>query len=212
MLFIQSTLFELARTKLSKHDEVHLQKGKHGKTMSYQIGDFVLAEHRSTFRRGPKSKLMAFLRGPLRIINIIGEQNDTFVLQDIVNNKQKTYHVSKIHPYDYDPVTQDQLHAAIRDDQYHIIEKIVSFREIKTSNARVLKKNFEFKVRWKGYTANDDTWEPFTTLSKTRQLYDYLKDHSNPRIRKLTPKNIVIDEGIIDEIISSEDEIDIHIK
>jgi len=203
MLHVQSKLFEIARTKLTEHDEIHLKIPKQGVITTYQIGDLVLVEHHSSFRRGPKSKLMPFLRGPLRIINISGEQGDTYTLQDIVNNRQRSYHISKLRPYDHDPNKHDPLEAAIRDDQYHIIDSIKSFKET-GDKQRHLKTNFTFKVHWKGYKTSEDSWEPYLNIKNTKVFYDFIKDNKNPRLRKLLPKNLIFTEEV-EEIVSEDD-------
>ena len=146
---------------------------------------------------------MPFLRGPLRIINISGQQGDTYTLQDIVNNKQRSYHISRIHPYDHDPSKHNPLEAAIRDEQYHIIESITAFKEAGTK-LRHLKTNFTFKVHWKGYDTSEDSWEPYLNIKSTKVFYDYIKDNKNPRLRKLLPKNLIFTEEV-EEIVSEDD-------
>ena len=146
---------------------------------------------------------MPFLRGPLRIINISGEQGDTYTLQDIVNNRQRSYHISKLRPYDHDPNKHDPLEAAIRDDQYHIIDSIKSFKET-GDKQRHLKTNFTFKVHWKGYKTSEDSWEPYLNIKNTKVFYDFIKDNKNPRLRKLLPKNLIFTEEV-EEIVSEDD-------
>ena len=41
-------------------------------------------------------------------------------------------------------------------DEVHIMTKVVDHRDVKTTGAGVR----EYRVRWKGYGAKDDTWEP----------------------------------------------------
>ena len=64
----QAKIIALAEQHLRKKDEKHIREYSKERT-EFEIGSYVLAEHRQNpLRRGPKSKLLPFLRGPLKII------------------------------------------------------------------------------------------------------------------------------------------------
>ena len=65
-------------------------------------------------------------------------------------------------PQDLIPISNNNLF----DDESYEIEKIVAHRN--TDNGE-----FEYKVRWKGYSAAHDTWEPFANFDSIAPIDSY---------------------------------------
>jgi hypothetical protein len=80
----------------------------------FEVGSFVLVEHvQNKLRRGPDSKLLPFLKGPMKVIN---RRDDIYTLRNLVTNREKDYHVKRLHQYHYDPNTISPLKAACKED------------------------------------------------------------------------------------------------
>ena len=66
----------------------------------FPIGSYVLAEHRhNALRRGPKSKLLPYLRGPLLVKSL--NDKGMYVLQDLVTQRVSQHHMKTLRPFHY---------------------------------------------------------------------------------------------------------------
>lgn len=183
MLKAQATIMEVARRNLQAKDNVHMLTYPTARDV-YEINSYVLVEYRnSTLRRGPRSKLLPFLKGPLRVTGSTGSK---YLLQDLVTMRISPYHVSKIRQFRFDPTTQDPLLYALKDDGHvYAIDKISAMK----GNPRASKKQLTFQVHWKGY--EQATWEPWEHLRRSKALHEYLKQHKTKAVRDLVPKNYI---------------------
>lgn len=123
---VQATIINIARKNLSQHAELHMQTEPTDLT-EFPINSYVLVEHRhNSLRKGPKSKLLPYRKGPMREVNSVGSKH---VLQDLVTKKNKDYHVSRLVQFNFDPALSDPLTFALRDEiGYAQIEKISHMR------------------------------------------------------------------------------------
>ena len=64
-------------------------------------------------------------------------------------------------------------HEVIPADQIYEVENIVSHRLDK-------KGQYEYKVRWKGYKPEDDTWEPYEQFTDPRTVTKYWERQGVP--------------------------------
>ena len=198
MLKAQSRVIAIARNNLSRHDQVHMQTSPNVHD-EFPINSYVLVEHRSnSLRKGPRSKLLPYLKGPMRVVNFSGSK---YVLQDLVTKKNKDYHVSKIREFNYDPIEQDPLHYALKDDvNWFRVDRISHMR----GNPQGPKSKLSFKVHWKG--EDKPTYEPWNVVRKTEALQAYLSKHSKEEVRQLIPSNVELESDIEEELSDSESE------
>jgi hypothetical protein len=105
--------------------------------------------------------------GPFQVLNRIG---DIYTIQHLVNGKPFDTHISNLRPFFYDPTNVDPKDIAIANEGEFYIDRIISHRGDTNRRSRM-----EFKVRWLGYTEDDDTWEPYSHLRDTEQLLTYLR-------------------------------------
>ncbi len=54
-----------------------------------------------------------------------------------------------------------QLKLIMRDKQDFLVSKLVAHRLVSELAGKTLKNSYEFKVRWLGYQASEDTWLPW---------------------------------------------------
>ena len=147
----------------------------------FEIGSYVLAEYKNTFRRGPQSKLMPFLKGPFQIMN---KEKSKYFLKDLITQKIKPYHVKRLTQFNLDVSKWDPLNVALRDtgDLFQV-EHISAMK----GNPRGKKSQLFFKVHWLGYDDNQATYEPWANVRSNRRLHEFLRTHSNPAVRGLLP-------------------------
>ena len=125
----------------------------------------------------------------MRVVNFTGSK---YVLQDLVTKRNKDYHVSKICEFKYDPINQDPLQYALKDEiNWYAVEKISHMRGDQTG----LKRNLSFKVHW----INEDkpSYEPWHVVRRTRALQDFILNHKKEEVRNLLPKNIEMESDVM---------------
>ena len=133
-------------------------------------------DNQVTGKRSPNKQLTP-LRGPLKVHSIIGS---TYKLINLVNNKVETVNVNRLVPFYFDPEIHDPMHIAAKDYSEFPIEQVLAHRGDTNK-----KRELEFKVRWQGFSASDDTWEPWKTLRNVPGLHAYL---ISAGLSKLVPK------------------------
>ena len=86
----QSKILDIARQNLTDKNEIHIKTYPTDRS-DFEIGSYVLVEHRhNSLRRGPRSKLLPFLKGPMRVLN---KKENEYTLQDIVSMREYDYHI-----------------------------------------------------------------------------------------------------------------------
>jgi hypothetical protein len=164
----------------------------------FDVGSYVLAEHRhNALRRGPKSKLLPFLKGPMLV-----KSNNTegiYVLQDLVSAEVHNYHMSLLRPFLWDERTLTPMQAAIADslDEF-VAESVLRMR----GNTRGKRTDLQFLIRWAGYGEADDTWEPWEYCKDSEAVQRFLREHPERRIQKLA-KPIVAEDPM--EVVAESD-------
>jgi len=181
----QSQIIAIAEHNLTVKDSKHLEKYSKERT-KFEIGSYVLVGHRlQGLRRGPKSKLLPFLRGPMKIIG--WDEKNTYHVQNLINQVVTSHNVTNLRPFLYDERTLTPLQTATADtlDEF-IVEKVLEMRGDPRSQ---LRKTLQFKVRWAGYGPEDDTWEPWEFVKNNDQLQEFLHNNPDKRIRRLGIKD-----------------------
>jgi hypothetical protein len=182
MLAVQQKIIHIAQQNLDKHHTVHMNT-QPNELSEFPVNSYVLVEYKNPFRKGPKSKLLPYRKGPMRVINFIGSK---YVLQDLVTKRNKNYHVKRLSPFAFDPDQHNPFDYALRDQtEWFHVEKIIHMR----GNPDGPKGSLSFKVKW----VNEDkmTWEPWKTVRNTKALKDYLSTHRKENVRNLLPQNVV---------------------
>ena len=197
----QANIIAIAKKNLKKHDEVHMLTQPINPT-TFPINSYVLVEHRhNSLRKGPKSKLLPYRKGPMRVVNSHGSK---YVLQDLVTKRNKDYHVKRLVSFNFDPEVHDPLKFALKDETNMFeIEKITHIR----GNPNGLKSQLQFKVHWK----NDPktTMEPWRVVRNTIALQTFLSNHKKEAVRNLLPNNVELeqeDETDSDSDLHSDDD------
>jgi hypothetical protein len=78
-------------------------------------------------------------------------------------------HAFNLSEFRYDPTSGlNPTEVAARNVEEFFIDKIVDH----SGNVR-RRSEMSFGVRWKGYTPDDDTWQPMKTVRETQAFVDY---------------------------------------
>lgn len=173
MLQIQHDIISAAKENQWLVNKNHLENNPSNKT-DIQINSYVLVEYDDK----PPTKLNTNLKGPLRVVNIIG---NVYTLQNLVTGKNEDHHISKIKPFFYDPSLTDPVLIANKDQQMVNVESILEMK----GNPHKSRNNLYFKVHWKGCTEREDSWEPYSNLRHNSILHEFLIRN---KLRKLIPK------------------------
>lgn len=172
MLQRQQTLIEVAQQTQRDFDTHHMSEFDPEFT-DYPIHSYVLWDH----PEGRRSKVHSKHRGPFQVVE---RKEDSYTIQDLVNGKTYTTHISNLRPYKYDADTHNPVEVAQHNSQEFVIEAILEHQ-----GSRERRGTMSFKVRWFGYGPEDDTWEPYAHLRDTEQLHTYLRAN---RMTSLIPK------------------------
>ena len=161
---VQEHLIELARTKLRRHDEEHRALADTQVPTDFPIGSHVLLSYTDR----PPTRDTPPLEGPLQVLENLG--NSQYVLLDLVDQRRRTVHASRMRGYNTDPAFAEPLVVAARDRKEIRIDAILDHRGSWSRKA-----SLEFKVRWVGFSDEHDEWLPWKDLYRTTQLVAYLR-------------------------------------
>jgi len=118
------------------------------------------------------------------------DDKGNYILKDLVTNKTATYHVKGLRPFLFDERTLQPLQVAVTDqlDEF-VAEQCLGMK----GNIRGSRKNLQFKIRWTGYGPEDDTWEPWDYCKDSAAVRNFLVSHTDGRVRRLAPKDYVLE-------------------
>ena len=176
----QARIIALAEQSLREKDEQHMANYSQERTV-FDDGSYVLAEHRhNSLRRGPKSKLLPFLKGPMLVKHHNPE--GIYALQDLLSGQVFDYHMSRLRPFLFDERTGTPLQAAVTDslDEF-VAESVIRMK----GDTRKSRKDLVFLIRWAGYGEADDTWEPWEYCKDSHAVQSFLRAHPERRVRQL---------------------------
>lgn len=162
MLAMQDKLIKISQDLLKSSDERHLAQNGPDIT-EFEIGTHVLV----AYAAGPPTRLHTRWKGPMQILK---RNKSEYLLLDLVSGKEKLFHVKNMRNFKFNPRVTDPLDVARRDYDEYFVEKILAhtgdFRQVST---------LRFEVRWRTYSSEHDSWEPWKNLRHSEQLHEYLR-------------------------------------
>ena len=171
----QKRALDKAKTIQRQKDTEHIGSYPMPGPTDFKIGSYVLIEYPTdAIRRGPANKLLTMLKGPYKIVK---KEGNTFVVHNSNSKRDETCHVMQLHPFLYDERYDAPADIAMRD--MVSLFKTQAIVEHKGDSRR--KAELFFKVRWQGYGAEYDTWEPWKSLIHNEHLHKYLFDTEGMR-------------------------------
>jgi len=142
---------------------------KRGEGEEYKIGDLVLLSTRDLKwqMKGRRSeKLTECFVGPYKIKGIISSNAVELELPNLIKI-HPVVNVSRVRLYK--PQIERQKKISLK---LVIIEGEEEFEVEKISNKRIVRGKEKFLVRWKGYIAEEDTWESRENLGNVKKLVE----------------------------------------
>ena len=132
----------------------------------FDVGDYVLI----TYPVQPPSKLSPIYRGPLIIVEKI--RDDLFKCRDLVSTKLVELHVDRLREFRCSPDVspEELLEWAAADKDEFLVEEIIEHRGSGKSGNPL-----QFRVRWKGYGPEEDSWLNYRDVSQLEALDRYEK-------------------------------------
>ena len=170
-------LLDVSQLHQQQTNAENLAKRRKGPSTVFPINSYVLVQYPMTRmgRRAP-TKLHMPLKGPFRVESFVG---DKYTVVNMVNSEKYVYHVTQLQPFHHDPRRVNPNDIALHDTQAYIVESIVNHEgTVRERN------NLRFLVKWEGYDAGQNTWEPYHELRHNEHLHAYLREH---RMRTLFP-------------------------
>jgi hypothetical protein len=169
LLQVQNELLKLVQDNINAADSAHYALSPAART-EFLIGSYVLLDYPDS----PPTRLHARKRGPFEVVKF---HKNSYTLRDLVTQKELTVHITRLTPFEYDPLYTDPVQIAAKEQEEFFIEAIVAHR----GNLN-LKSTLEFRVRWLGFDDSSDSWEPWKNLRDTKQLHAYLKSKGLARL------------------------------
>jgi hypothetical protein len=139
----------------------------------YPINSYVLY----ILPMGRGNKLLPRHRGPYQVR---GRKQSIYFIEDLVLGKQIKTHVHNLRPFIFNPQRVNPREVAQQNEQEFMVRDIVAHR-----GDHHRRSSMEFLVRWTGYDASSDSWEPYKALMHVDKLHDYLREH---KMRSLIPR------------------------
>lgn len=135
----------------------------------FPIDSYVLVTYPTSIK-ATNVKLQTPKRGPLRVIGVNGDER---VLFDNNNKTQMRVHITRLSPFIFDPKHTDPDMIAAKDKDEFVIEAIVDH------NGTGVKRNYDFKVRWKGFGEEEDLWLPYQEVKDSAAFHIYCSRHKD---------------------------------
>jgi hypothetical protein len=181
----QAKLLDIAEGIQSKHFEKLADQAKDYR--SFQEGDFVLQLKSAT---GVRGKLITRWIGPRLVLN--RRDNDpthpVLDLFDLVTSQTVEASIDDCRLFrtgwfDEPTMIQDLHRLAALDKEEYEVESILAHRPPGPKRKRKVKPtDYWFKVIWAGFSEEENSWEPYSTLKSLLPLEEYLSQYPDLKL------------------------------
>jgi hypothetical protein len=165
---------------IAKAKQSHYADQRQSTPIEFAVNDKVMVNSRNIAIRGqPSRKLKQKFMGPYKVIEIIAPQVYKLELPKGLR-VHNVFHVSKLQPWTSvtaDIDVADNMPAQeehINGEDVYTVDRILDCgigRHPDYKQGKCLL----FKVRWLGFDASDDTWEPYNSVKRLDAYEDFLK-------------------------------------
>ena len=113
-------------------------------------------------------------------MQVVKVNRSVYYQVDLVSGTILERHSCFIKPFRYtDRNNITPFDIAMRDKQDYLVSKLVAHRLVSELAGKNLKNSYEFRVRWLGYEASEDTWLPWKAVRDLKALDEYLLENKN---------------------------------
>ena len=116
--------------------------------------------------------------GPFEILERVGDLAYRLDLPETLSRLHPVFHMDKLYPYRGNlvngllPEEPEPVYLEDEDEPEYEVETLL--------DSRIRWRRLEYLVRWKGYDAGHDSWEPITNLQNAkRKIIAFHKKHPN---------------------------------
>ena len=149
---------EFVRERMTKYANQRRLKGP-----TLKEGGVVYLLRRNIRTKRPSDKLDYKKLGPFKIKRQVSTVNYELELPDGMRI-HPVFHVSLLEPASPDAKTETQLETETDPDQEYEVEEILDQRWVRNQQ--------EYLVKWKGYSQEENTWEPIKNLESCQGRID----------------------------------------
>ena len=163
-------------SNLRKQARDHHNNKVHIKTPNFTIGDFVLVGALQKSRQKLKVKWMGLRRITKALSGWV------FEVENLITKKLEKVHVSRLKFYNEKDleVTEDIK------NQVSYNEDIFEIENIEDIKYETDKQEYQLFIKWKGFSVEENTWEPLEEIIKTAidTVKDYLSSADSNKIKR----------------------------
>lgn len=169
---LQDTASAYARQRLMQHRDQQEARNVEPIT-TFPVNSYVLvANDTSSNMSGKrKHKLLPTFTGPFQVLDI---KDSAYTLLNLVNKRTIVRPMHLLKQFEYDATRTNPFDIALKDyaDDYEV-EQIINHRGQWKRHSRM-----EFRVRWKNYPPEQDTYVPWRNLLHNEFLHQYLRQQN----------------------------------
>jgi len=179
MLTKQAEIISIAQKTQSETQKVHFSKYSEERT-DFPIGSYVLASYGED---RPPSKLHRLWRGPYRVVKQDVHDKNRYTVQNLVTDVLIDFPNGSLKPFIEDEQGLTPMEVAMREEEYDIVEKIISHKPNKLRPNTPKGKIF-FTVKYLGDKDPHPEQVPYKLLRDNEILHIYLEKN---KLKSLIP-------------------------
>ena len=146
------------------------------RSVTFTEGQEVLLNTKNiSFKTPGTRKLMPRYIGPFRIQKMVGPVAAKLTLPSELRI-HPVFHVSLLKAYKSDGRTPPPPVFTLEDEDYWAVEAIVDHKDVPLGRNRYRR---EYFVKWQGYPATDNSWEPETSLKESAPVEQALEAYES---------------------------------
>ena len=180
MIEVQKFVIDKAAENQQRLDAEHVaaRGGQH--ITEFAVHSYVTIDYPESVagRRAAPTKVNTPRKGPLLVLS---SKDHLYVLKDLVNDKVLApVHVTRLRKFIFDTSRATAEEIATHDNMEHYVGAVLDHRPRDRPESQ--RRALEFRIRWAGYDASYDTWEPWPGLRSNEVVHAYMRTHGMVRI------------------------------